>query len=122
LALHKNWDLEFEGNCSFYNISREKDLYFLGVNANVLFKPIQWNRGFFFVLGGGGLGYDSSGGRVEEIGDSHFGGTLQTGAGIYYSIAKGWAVRFEYRFQHMSEPFRTDKGLNTHNLLLGFSF
>jgi len=42
------------------------------------------------VLGGGGRGYHSSGGKAEEIGDSHFGGILQTGAGIYYNIVKGW--------------------------------
>lgn len=63
----------------------------------------------------------SSGGKVEEIGDSHFGGILQTGAGIHYNIVKGWALRVEYRFQYMSEPFRTDQGLNTHNFLLGVS-
>ncbi len=39
LALHRNWDLEFEGNYSYWNITSEKDLYFLGVNVNILLKP-----------------------------------------------------------------------------------
>ena len=33
LPLHRNWDLEFEGNFSYWNISGEKDLYFLGMNG-----------------------------------------------------------------------------------------
>jgi len=39
--LHRIVDLEFEGNYSYWNIRREHDLYFLGVDANILFKPIQ---------------------------------------------------------------------------------
>ncbi len=39
LALHKNWDLEFEGNFSYYAISDSKNLYLLGLNTNILFKP-----------------------------------------------------------------------------------
>ena len=41
LPLHKNWDLEFEGNLSYYGIHDSKDLYLLGVNTNIIFKPIQ---------------------------------------------------------------------------------
>ena len=123
LALHRNWDLEFEGNYSYWNITREHDLYFLGVDANILFKPIQRNWGSLFLLAGGGLGYDSAGkNRVREIGDSHCGAILQTGAGIYYNLGKGWALRGEYRYYHTSDPFRKDIGLNTHNFLLGISF
>ena len=122
LALHKDWDLEFEGNFSRWNISHEKNLYFAGVNTNFLFKPFQWTWGSLFLLAGGGLGYDNAGNRVREIGDSHLGGILQTGAGIYYDLGNGWAFRGEYRFYHISEPFRRDEGLNTHIFLLGFSF
>jgi hypothetical protein len=39
--LHKNWDMEFEGNFPCYNIRGEKDLVLLGVNANILFKPME---------------------------------------------------------------------------------
>jgi len=123
LALHRNWDLEFEGNYSYWNISSEKDLYFLGVNGNILFKPIQRNWGSLFLLAGGGLGYDNAGkNRVDEIGDSHCGGILQTGVGIYYNLGKGWALRGEYRLNHISDPFRKDEGLNTHIFLFGISF
>ncbi len=40
LPLHENWDLEFEGNSSYWDIRKEHDLYFLGVNANIVLKPI----------------------------------------------------------------------------------
>jgi opacity protein-like surface antigen len=123
LALHTNWDLEFEGNYSNWNISTEKDLYFLGANANILFKPIRRNWGSLFLLAGGGLGYDNANkSRVSEIGASHCGGILQAGAGIYYNLGKRWALREEYRFYHISDPFRKDLGLNTHIFLLGIYF
>jgi len=122
VALHRNWDLEFEGNYSYWNIRGEHDLYFLGVDVNLLFKPFQWEWGSFFLLAGAGIGYDSAGKRVEEIGDSHCGGILQAGAGFYYNLGKGIAMRVEYRFYHTSEPFRSDKGLNAHTALLGISF
>jgi opacity protein-like surface antigen len=122
LSLHRNWDLEFEGNYSYWNIRKGHDLYFLGVNANLLFKPIQQNWGFLFLLGGGGLGYDSAGERMPQIGDSHCGGILQAGIGFCYNLGKRWALRVEYRFYHLSEPFRDDKGLNTHTALLGVLF
>ena len=122
LPLHRNWDLEFEGNYSYWNIRKEHDLYFLGVDANLLFKPIQRNWGSLFFLVGGGLGYDSAGKRVPQMGDSHCGGILQVGTGFYYNLGKRWALRVEYRFYHTSEPFRSDEGLNTHIALLGVSF
>jgi len=122
LALHKNWDLEFEGNFSYYAISGEKNLYLLGCNSNILFKPLQWRRGLLFILGGVGLGYTNSNGMVEEIGDSHVAGVLQGGTGIYLSLEKDWWLRWEYRYQHISDPFNRDSGLNTHNFILGLSF
>ena len=124
LALHKNWDLEFEGNYSYWDISGEKDLYFLGVNGNILFKPIQRNWGSLFLLGGAGLGYDDNAGknRVREIGESKCGGILQGGAGVYFNLGRGLALRGEYRFYHISDPFQHDTGLNTHIFLLGISF
>jgi opacity protein-like surface antigen len=122
LALHRNWDLEFEGNYSYWNITREHDLFFLGVDANILFKPIQRNWGSLFLLAGGGLGYNNADNRVREIGDSHCGGILQGGTGFYYNFGKKLALRVEYRFYHTSDPFRKDIGLDTHNFLLGISF
>jgi hypothetical protein len=122
LPLHENWDLEFEGNYSYWNIRKEHDLYFMGVDLNILFKPIQRSWGSLFLLAGGGLGYDSAGDRVRQIGDSHCGAILQAGAGVYYNLGKRWALRVEYRFYHTSEPFRRDRGLNAHIALLGVSF
>jgi hypothetical protein len=122
VALHRNWDLEFEGNYTYWNIRRQNDLYFAGIDVNLLFKPIQRKWGSVFLLAGAGIGYDSAGKRVEQVGDSHCGGILQAGVGFYYNLGKGIAVRVEYRFYHISEPFRDDTGLNSHNVLLGISF
>jgi len=122
VALHRNWDLEFEGNYSYWNIRREHDLYFVGIDVNLLFKPIQRKWGSVFLLAGGGIGYDSAGKRVEQIGDSHCGGILQAGAGFFYTLGKRTALRVEFRFYHLSEPFRDDLGLNSYNALIGISF
>jgi hypothetical protein len=123
LALHKNWDLEVEGNYSYWSIRGEDNLYFLGGDLNLLFKPIRKKWGSLFLLAGGGLGYDNASKiRVSEIGGSHCGGILQAGGGIIYNLGKGWALRGEYRFYHISDPFRKDTGLNTHTFLLGISF
>ncbi len=122
LPLHRNWDFEVEGNYSYWNIRGEHDLYFLGVDFNLLFKPIQGKWGSLFLLAGGGIGYDSAGKRLKQIGDSHCGGILQAGTGVYFNLGKGIALRGEYRFYHTSEPFRKDTGLNSHNALFGISF
>ncbi len=121
-GLYREWHVEFEGNFSYWAISGEKDFYYFGVNANILFKPIERRWGSLFLLAGGGFGYDSAGKRVAEIGDSHVGGIYQMGGGIFYNIGNGLALRVEYRYYHVSDPFRGDRGLNTHTALLGLSF
>jgi hypothetical protein len=128
--LHKNWDLEFEGNFFYYAIRRMQDLYFLGASNNILFKPIRERWGSLFLLVGGGLGYDNAGKKLDGgdsddplIGDHHFAGFGCGGAGMFFNIGQGTALRVEYRFYHISEPFdTTDRGLNTHSVLLGISF
>ena len=126
----KKWDLEFEGNFFYYDIHKMHDLYFLGLSHNLVFKPIQEKWGSLFLLVGGGLGYDSAGKRLHRggseaplIGDQHFAGFGNGGAGMLFNIGRGMALRVEYRFCHISEPFDTsDIGLNTHNVLFGISF
>jgi opacity protein-like surface antigen len=132
LPLYKNWkkwDLEFEGNFFYYNIHKMPNFYFLGLSHNFVFKPIQERWGWLFLLVGGGLGYDSAGERLHRasnsplIGDQHFAGFFHGGAGVLYNIGPRSALRVEYRFCHISEPFDTsDRGLNTHNVLFGISF
>ena len=132
LPLHKNWkkwDLEFEGNFFYYDIHEMHDVYFLGLSSNFVFKPIQERWGSLFLLIGGGLGYDSAGERLHRgsnpplLGDQHFAGFGTGGLGVLLNIGRGKALRVEYRFYHISEPFDTsDRGLNTHNVLLGISF
>jgi hypothetical protein len=58
----------------------------------------------------------------REIGDYHVAGVLQGGTGIYLPMGKGWLLRGEYRFQHISDPFEKDVGINTHNFILRVSF
>jgi hypothetical protein len=126
----KNWDIEFEGNFFYYDIRKTHDLYFLGLSHNILFKPIQKSWGSLFLLAGAGLGYDSAGKRltiedshVPLMGDQHFAGFFQAGAGMSFNVGRGTALRVEYRLYHLSEPFdTTDRGLNTHTVLFGISF
>jgi hypothetical protein len=122
VALHKNWDLEFEGNFSHYFINGERDLYLLGVNGNFLFKPIQWGKVTPFLIAGAGLAYNNNTGFVWEMGDSHTAGIVQGGGGIFYDMGKGLWLRGEYRFYHISDPFERDHGLNTHSFILGATF
>ena len=122
LALHKNWDLELEGNFSYYFIHQERNLYLLGVNANLLFKPFRWGRVTPFLIAGAGLGYNNNNGNVWELGDSHTAGILQGGGGVLYDFGKGFWLRGEYRFWHISDPFERDLGLNTHGFILGVAF
>jgi len=126
VPLHENWDLEFEGNFSYYGINESKNLYLLGFHTNLIFKPIRWNRGFLFLIGGAGLAYNNNNSNedrgVRDIGDSHVAGILQIGSGIQYHIGKRWWLRGEYRFYHISDPFRKDSGINTHQFILGLTF
>ncbi len=125
----KMWDIEFEGNFFYYAIHKMPNVYFLGLSTNTVFKPIQERWGSIFLLAGGGLGYDSAGERLHRgknpplLGNQHFAGFGQGGLGVLFNIGRGKALRVEYRFYHLSEPFDTsDRGLNTHNILLGISF
>jgi hypothetical protein len=122
LALHKKWDLELEGNLSHYFMNGEKDLYLVGVNGNLLFKPVQWGKITPFFIGGAGLAYNNNSGFVWEMGDSHAAGILQGGGGILYDTVRGFLLRVEYRFHHISDPFEKDHGLNTHSFVLGTVF
>lgn len=120
--LHKKLDLEFEGNFSHYFIKGEQNLYLLGVNGNLLFKPVQWGMVTPFLIAGAGLGYNNNSGFVWELGNSHTAGILQGGGGILYDTGKGFWLRGEYRFHHISDPFEEDHGLNTHGFVVGVAF
>lgn len=122
LAIFNRLDLELEGNFSYYWISKNKNLYLLGANANLLFKPIQWKDGSLFIIGGAGLGYNNSNGKVHVIERSHLTGIIQAGPGIYIKIKKGLWFRGEYRYQHISDPLHNDQGFNTHLFMMGLSF
>ena len=125
----KMWDVEFEGNFFYYDIHKMPNVYFLGLGTNFVFKPIQERWGSIFLLIGGALGYDSAGKKLYRgsdpplLGDQHFSGVGYGGAGMLFNISRKTALRVEYRFCHISEPFDTsDRGMNTHNVLFGISF
>ena len=125
----KMWDVEFEGNFFYYDIHNMPNVYFLGLGTNLVFKPIQERWGSLFLLTGGALGYDSAGKKLYRppnpplLGDQHFSGAGYGGAGLLFNISRRTALRVEYRFCHISEPFDTsDRGLNTHNILFGITF
>ncbi len=126
----KYWDVEFEGDFFYYKIQKMHDVYFLGLSQNTVFKPIQKRWGSLFLLIGGGLGYDSAGERLHRgvgeaplLGDQHFAGFVNAGAGMLLNMGRGTKLRVEYRLYHISEPFDTsDRGLNTHTVLFGISF
>lgn len=120
--MYQSLDFELEGNFSYYRIFDRKDIYLLGGNTNLLFKPFRFKHGSLFIIGGVGLGYTNSNGRINELGDSHMGGLLQLGGGIDIYLKRGIWLRGEYRYIHISDPFRSDPGLNSHNILLGLSF
>ena len=126
----KYWDLEFEGNFFYYDIPKVHNVYFLGLSHNIVFRPIQEKWGSLFLLIGAGVGYDSAGQRLFRgnsesplLGDQHFSGAVNAGAGVLFNIGRETALRLEYRLYHVSEPFDTrDRGLNTHTVLFGISF
>jgi hypothetical protein len=122
VALHKMLDLEFEGNFSQYFIDGAKNLYLIGINGNLLFKPVQWGKVIPFLIAGAGLAYNNNSGFVWEMGDSHTAGILQGGGGILYDTGKGFWLRGEYRFHHISDPFESDHGLDTHSFIVGITF
>jgi hypothetical protein len=93
-----------------------------GKTPFILFKPIRWGKGAFFLIGGGGFAYNNNNGKVKEIGYSHIAGILHGGAGIDLILGKGWVLRGEYRLIHISDPLKGDLGINTHNFILRVSF
>jgi opacity protein-like surface antigen len=97
----------------------------------ILFSNLsRKDGGSLFLLIGGGFGYDSAGQRLFRgnseaplIGDQHFSAFPNAGAGMLFNIGRKTALRVEYRFYHISEPFDTrDRGLNTHTVLFGIAF
>lgn len=122
IALHPKWDFELEGNLSYYWIKHDKNLYLLGLNSNILFKPYEKEKWKWFLLGGMGWGYINTNGDLKYMGGSHWAGLLQGGVGIQFLLGKGTFLRGEYRLQHISDPFNRDEGINTHSFLIGLSF
>ncbi len=120
--LHRKWDFELEGTLSYYGIKHEKNLYVLGTNVNILFKPLEGKGWKWFLVGGVGAGYNNSNGRIRYIGKSHVAGILHIGTGMDVNMGKGYFLRGEYRLEHLSDPFNHDEGINTHCFMLGVSY
>jgi hypothetical protein len=90
---------------------------------SIIFSNLtRGDGGPLFLPAGGGLGYDNAGERVKQIGNQDLGGILQGGVGFCFNLGERFALRAGYRYSHVSEPFRSDKRLNSHDALLGISF
>lgn len=120
--IHRNWDIEIEGNFSYYGIKHEKNLYLLATQTNLRFKPFQRERWSWFFIVGIGAGYKNAHDEHKYLGKSHLAGILHGGAGLDIEMGRGYFFRSEYRLQHISDPFFHDEGINTHCLFLGISF
>jgi hypothetical protein len=118
---HDRWAFELEGNIGHYRFD-SLDTTSFGLHGLFAYEFFQSDRGSAFLTGGGGFLHLDVDER-PRLTDATILGLAQVGFGVKLPIGKQRAVRLEYRFQHVSDPFDTrDGGLNYHNLVLGISF
>jgi len=119
---HDRWELEFEGNIGHYRLDSSVDMTSLGLNGLVVYEFFRSDRYTAFVTGGGGL-FHLDLDKRPQLTDSSIMGLAQAGLGIKLALRSEKALRLEYRFQHVSDPFDTrDGGWNYHCLVLGISW
>jgi len=51
VPIGENWEIEVEGNASYYDVSKTKNLYVLGLNTNILLSPFGGREENFFCWG-----------------------------------------------------------------------
>jgi len=94
----------------------------LECGCGLLFKYGYHLKNFLpFVDAGGGFQYTTQH-TNEEATQWCF--QVQGGAGFYYFFKKNEAISFEYRFRHFSNASirAPNKGVDTHNFLIGLSY
>jgi hypothetical protein len=118
LARH---EFELEGNIGHYHFD-STDMTSLGLQGLFTYEFYRFKRGKAFIAAGGGLIYLD----LEErprVGDSSLVALGQAGLGLKFSVGSSNALRLEYRWQHVSDPFDSqDRGWNYHCLVLGVSW
>jgi hypothetical protein len=112
---------ELEGNIGHYRLD-SIDMTSLGLQGLFTYGFYRFKRGVAFIAAGGGLIYLDLDER-PGVGDSSAVALGQGGLGVKFSVGTEKALRLEYRFQHVSDPFDSDDlGWNYHCLVLGFSW
>ena len=51
-----------------------------------------------------------------------FAAVVEAGTGIEHQLTKTCSLRVEYRFVHISSPYVHDRGINTHNFVMGVTW
>jgi hypothetical protein len=114
-------EFELEGNIGHYHLD-STDTTSLGLQGLFTYEIYRFKRGNAFVAAGGGLIYLD----LEErprVGDSSVVALGQAGFGLKFRVGSSNALRLEYRWQHVSDPFdNQDRGWNYHCLVLGVSW
>ncbi len=112
---------ELEGNIGHYRFD-STDMTSLGLQGLFTYEFYQFKHGKAFIAAGGGLIYLDLDER-PQVGDSSLVALGQAGFGLKFAIGSNKALRLEYRFQHVSDPFDSnDHGWNYHCFVLGISW
>jgi hypothetical protein len=112
---------ELEGNIGHYRFD-STDMTSLGLQGLFTYDFYRFKRGNVFLAAGGGLIYLDLDER-PRVGDSSAVALGQAGFGLKFRVGSSNALRLEYRFQHVSDPFdNQDHGWNYHCLVLGVSW
>ncbi len=128
-AAYPRWGLTFlerhafelEGNLGHYRFD-STDMTSLGLQGLFTYEFCRFKRGKAFISAGGGLIYLDLDER-PQVGDSSVVALGQAGFGLKFGIGSNKALRLEYRFQHVSDPFDSkDHGWNYHCIVLGISW
>ncbi|MGD9034347.1 MAG: acyloxyacyl hydrolase [Desulfobacteraceae bacterium] len=112
---------ELEGNIGHYRLD-SIDMTSLGLQGLFSYEFYRFEGGKAFIAAGGGLIYLDLDER-PQIGDASAVALGQAGIGLKFGIGSRKALRLEYRFQHVSDPFdSSDGGWNYHCFVLGISW
>ena len=112
---------ELEGNIGHYRLD-STDMTSLGLQGLFTYSFYRFKHGNAFIAAGGGLIYLDLDER-PQVGDASAVALGQAGIGLKFVVESKKALRLEYRFQHVSDPFDSnDGGWDYHCLALGVSW
>lgn len=112
---------ELEGNIGHYRLD-STDMTSLGLQGLFTYAFYRFKHGNAFIAAGGGLIYLDLDER-PQVGDASAVALGQAGIGLKFVVESKKALRLEYRFQHVSDPFDSnDGGWDYHCLALGVSW